>query len=157
MKTLSKIFAVAILLAAVALGGGWTTSNAKVSTINGGPGAVIAFYGNIDSTETHNSSAFTLASYDGESFYSYPIAYAYKLTSASGTPRVSLFIQYSFDQSNWANADTIVYIDSIETLQKGVLNLNDVKAPYYRVVGRGESNNRLDLICDLKLYAYRKD
>jgi len=130
----------------------------KITTNNIGTSQVVSFEMIVDSLSTLTTNPFTLSSFDGESFYTYPLSYGYILTSVAGLPRVSMFIQGSFDGStNWTNADTLATSDSTETFRKLSFDLNNAKYPYYRISVTGTAGNRRDTDLKFWLYAYRKD
>ncbi len=101
---------------------------------------IVSFAGSCDSTINDTSRTFTFAGYQGESFYVSPIQYSKKLNSTADTPFVSLFFQGLVDSSNWVTIDTLGIKDSLETVQRGTINFNDLKCKQYRMIIKAESN-----------------
>ena len=122
-------------------------------------GIIITVKGTIDTTDELNSSAFGLVGFDKVDFYTYPLTAAVKLAGTSlTTRRVSAFIQASYDNSNWANVDTISNADSVNTvILKTALNLNGYRAPYYRISVKGATTGNDNTTFDIRVYAYRRD
>ena len=139
----------------------WVT-NAKATTL--ADGQFLAFDLTVDSVQTYTSNVFSLNQYDNQTFYTYPLNYQKLITSAAGTPYVTATIQGSFTTAftSASVVDTILLVDSVETVGRGVLNLNDWKFPYYRLSIIGATNgagtkNRADTVLKLWIYANFKD
>lgn len=126
-----------------------------------GNGVVWAFEVEVDSLENYTSKAFSLSPYDADDFSEYhPLHFGKVASSADGTPRVFVYIQGTYGDGNWFTVDTVAVADSVETYNTGTLDLNAKKCAAYRVVFdgiTGYTDNRLDTVYKLSLYAYRKD
>ncbi|MBK8663249.1 MAG: hypothetical protein IPN18_16210 [Ignavibacteriales bacterium] len=97
--------------------------------------------------------------WDGVDLTSYPLTAGVKLAGTSlATRRLSCFLQASYDLTNWANVDTISYIDSVNTLiLKTGLTLNGYRAPYYRFYVLGGTSANDNTTYDIRLYAWKRE
>lgn len=164
MKRSSSIASVlaVILLAALCL---FPASNAEAQGYSENPakynpdgnGIVYRYTAVVDSLNNYTSNAFSISSYDAESFSTYPIAFGYKVSSVAAVPNVFIYIQGTYGDGNWFAVDTVAANDSAETYTTGTLDLNGKKCASYRVVLDGQTGNEEDTIVTLSLYAYRKD
>lgn len=155
----------AILLVAIpAFSQGSWSNNASIVTGFAGEnqGRMIVFTCAVDSVDTLISSTFSLAKYDG-SYYTtdtsgnaifQEVPYAYIATSALGSPKLTTYIQGSYDQSNWFVVDTLCTDLTSESLTKGTAQLFRYHIPFYRAVVYGVELNRSDTIFDFRFYCY---
>jgi hypothetical protein len=116
---------------------------------------LLVYHFSIDSLSSDSSAAFSLAPYDAESFYTYPLSYAKQLSSA-GTPKVTLLLQGYYGFGTWGTIDTIFTADSVTTLSFGTIDLNNKHCPWYRLKGNGTTGNRRDTKLDFGIYASKR-
>jgi hypothetical protein len=154
--TLTIIFLMACCSVTPAFAQGFTT-NAEVSWGEDDNGQVFRFVATIDSLNTYTSKAFYLSEYDGESLFSYPVAYGKVASSVVGVPKIKSIIQGTYGDGNWFNVDTLSTSDSVETYNTGTVDLNNRKCLAYRIEISGVTTNPGDTIYTLSLYAYRRE
>lgn len=152
------IFVVMLALAMVPVTFGQFTTNTSSTGV--GESRYWYWAGTIDSVDTMYSNVFSLSEFDAVSFYDYPINYAKLWESTIGMPFVKVFIQGTYDRSNYTVVDTLA-IDSLETFARGNLNINDYKFPYYRLMIEGYTagdgdKNKSDTAFKIWLYAYHR-
>lgn len=112
----------------------------------------------VDSLSTVNGEWINISKFDGDNFYTYSPSYGKLLTSAKGTPKVTVTIEGSFDQTNVSVIDTVGGpSDSLETFAASKTDLNNRKFPYIRFKFKGEARNRRDTIVKTVLYFYKKE
>lgn len=121
-----------------------------------GTAKLIKFSGKIDSLSTLSSNPFNLNGYNTD-YYSYPLSAQKLFTSTSGTPKVKVIIQGTFNGSTYTNIDTIGVADSVESVVKANYDMNGAIYPQYRLTITGATNNRRDTLFEIYLYAYKKD
>lgn len=121
------------------------------------PGETVEFQCNVDSLGADTSRTFTLAKYDGVSWTDHPISTFRLLTSAAGTPKISTYIDGSFDGSTWFVVDTLGTDITSESATKSTTSLKNLKYPYYRMRNKGGAANRRDSIIKWIWYLYHKD
>ena len=136
-------------------GDGTWSNNAEV--IEHYPGAIIYFKCTVDSIDTLTSRSFTLSRWDGANFSTSPIWYQRTLNSAAGTPKITTYIQGSFDGSTWVAVDTLGSAVTTESTTQGSIDLNNKKFPYYRFIDYGVALNHSDTIDRWWFYMYHKD
>jgi hypothetical protein len=122
---------------------------------------IVSFAGTVDSVLTDTSNTFTFAGYQGESFYDVPIQYTKLLTAAHGKPYCKIIFQGLVDSTNWTNIDTLGTVDSLETVQRGTLDFNNLKSKKYRMivaaVQNGATTPSNDFLLSLYLFLPRRD
>jgi hypothetical protein len=132
MKKIILIITIALLFA--------TNITAQTTTDNLSIKKTIDFYAAwngvaIDSAETIYSQVFDLANYNDASFYSYPLA-LYRSLSSADSIHISAYMLVNYvDPSlnaHWIVADTL-FVATTATATKSTANLNNVKAPYYKI------------------------
>lgn len=169
MKKLSYIMLIGLILALLIFAvpvfsqGNWS-NDAKTLTGFAGEnqGRMIVFTCTVDSVDTLISSTFSLAKYDGAYYTTdasgnaifQDVPYAYIATSALGSPKLTTYIQGSYDQSNWFVVDTLCTNLTSESLTTGTAQLFRYHIPYYRAVVYGVALNRSDTIFDFRFYCY---
>jgi len=170
-KVLSLIILTAILSIAIPAfpQGSWINDAKNVTGFAGeNQGRMIVFTCAVDSVDTLTSKTFSLAKYDGckelysalDSIYilssemSIEVPYAYIANSILGSPKVTTYIQGSYDQLNWFNVDTLCTNLTSESLTKGTAQLFRHHVPYYRAVVYGVAQNRRDTVFDFRFYFY---
>lgn len=114
--------------------------DAAVSYTDEYSGMIVSFAGTVDSLMNDTSKTFTFAGYQGESWYVNPIQYSKKLNAVHGKPYVTTIFQGLLDSANWVNIDTLGVKDSIETVQRGTIDLNNLKCRLYRIIVKAEQN-----------------
>lgn len=171
MKKIVSFLLLSMLLLALSVpglaGDGTWSNDAKLSTGFAGEkqGAMRIFTCIVDSVDTLTSETFSLARYDGYAVHADSatglgqwirpeVPAGWLATSSAGTPKVTAYVQGSYDESNWFNVDTVATDLTAETLQKGTLQLLRYLVPYYRVVVYGVATNNPDTVFDLRLYLY---
>ncbi len=111
----------------------------------------------LDGDTVHYGTAFTdtLKSVDVLfSEISIETPYAYIATSVLGSPKLTTYIQGSYDESNWFNVDTLCTDLTGETLVKETAQLFRYHVPYYRAIVYGVALNRSDTVFDFRFYFY---
>lgn len=150
-----------VLSALVFAQGSWT-ANAKRT---GQPfGDVYRFTCTVDSVDTLTSFVFKLGRYDhvywgtpaDTTNIEYPFRIQYTATSTLGSPKLTGYVQGSFDGSNWDAVDTLFTNLTSESRTVADLDLNNKKYPQYRVVVYGVAPNRSDTVFDMFLYCYQE-
>lgn len=135
--------------------------DAAVSYSDQYAGMVVSFAGTIDSTTVDTSNVFTFAGYQGESWYVNPIQYTKKLNAVYGKPYCKIIFQGLVDSSNWTNIDTLGTVDSLETVQRGTIDFNNLKCRQYRMIltatTNGASTPSNDFDFSLWLFLPRRD
>lgn len=125
------------------------------------PGEILRFTCALDSVDQDTSRNFSLGKYDGARWTTAPIWLQRKISSAAGKPYVTVFLDGSFDASNWFACDTLMTADSLETAGLIQINLTNYKFPWYRIrsngIQYGGGVNRSDTILDMIWYLYQKD
>ena len=141
--------------------GSWTNDAVKVTGFEGEKqGSMLTFTCSVDSVDTLTSSTFSLAKYDGykELYSSQEVSietpYAYIATSAAGSPKITCYIQGSYDESNWFVVDTLCTDLTSETLAKSTAQLFRYHVPYYRAIVYGIALCRSDAVFDFRFYFY---
>jgi len=162
---LKKISMILLVLAIVLMAfpdpanatGAWSTGkNATWTNFDQGKRLNFQYqYSTGDSTSNDTSATFSLARFDGDSYSTYPVPYGYMFTSTLGSPKISVFIDYSYDNTNWAVADTLCSSITSEALAKGTKDYNNIKAPYFRLRIDGIALNRHDTLVKIWFYFYR--
>jgi hypothetical protein len=148
---MKKIFSLALLLISFLLVTLTPAQTLELEKGNGGS-LFVTFSADVDSNATVASDPFTIDEFDGASFTTYPINYTKIQSSVSDKPHITATIEGSNDLANWVVIDTVgTPGDSLETLYKGTLTLNDTsynnKFHYYRVKYVGLDTNRDDATC----------
>ena len=82
------------------------------------------------------------------------VPYAYIASSVLGSPKITTYIQGSYDESNWFDVDTLCTDLTGETLVKGTAQLFRYHVPYYRAVVYGIALCRSDAAFDFRFYSY---
>lgn len=120
-------------------------------------GEVITFACSVDSIDTLTSRTFSMTEFDGmaDSTFS-EVPMAYKVSSSAGTPKVTVYIQGSYDDENYFSIDTIATDQTAETLQKGFVDVFKYIVPYHQVVIEGIETSRADTEFKMWLYPYWK-
>ena len=95
------------------------------------------------------SNWFTIQGYNGVDFSTSQINYTKLLTSDTAKPRITTIFEGTNDLTNVYALDTLgIVADSIETAQKGVLNLNSANGSnhfyYYRIHQKAEAGGFTD-------------
>ncbi len=170
VKAMQKIGVGCLLLFALAAGttdayagdGTWTV-NGKRDRLT--QGEMLRFTATVDSVDTLTSNVFHLDKYDhvywGKATDAttkeiFPFRIQYQASSAAGSPKLTAYVQASFDKANWFNADTVFADLTSETLTRADLDLNNVKAPYYRILLYGVALNRKDTVFDIDWWCYQE-
>jgi len=155
MKRLFFILLMILPVILTAQTSSWSV-NAKEEVLQNG--SIIHFTGTIDSVDTLRSRVFSLAKFDAESFYTYPLTYTLKLSGGSAsTQKISVELLGSLDGTNWKVLDTLSYRDSATTFITTTANLNNLKYPKIKVhVFGGTSANALTGFVGA-IYAYKED
>jgi hypothetical protein len=86
-----------------------------------------------------------------------PFWIQYQATSAAGSPKITGYIEGSFDGSNWDPVDTLFTDLTSETRTVAQLNFNNKKYPQYRMKIFGVALNRSDTVFNAYLYAYQEE
>lgn len=146
-----KYFITLILLAVISWGQ-TTTDNVAVSKPGGG--YYISCNVAIDSAETIYSQLLSFRDNDGFSYYTYPWNYGYDLATKDSI-KCSIYLICSYDNTNWITADTLFTATSA-TAAKGTANLNNVKAPYWKVKVVNEEGAKANTL-KLGIYQPLKD
>lgn len=120
---------IAFLLLTFAVFAQTTTDNAAISKPGGG--YFIQYNIAVDSGETIYSQVLSFRDNDAFSYVTYPWHYGYDL-AVKDSINVSAYLLCSFDNSNWIAADTL-FTATTATATKGTANLNNVKAPFWKV------------------------
>lgn len=161
MKKTLGIFILFFLLAllsvivnAHAQSGSYTKDAVFTSTF---PGDKIEFECALDSVDADTSRTLSLARHDGLSFTDHPISAFYKLTSAAGTPKISTYIDGTFDGVTWFAVDTLLTDATSETATKTTITLNNHKYPFYRMRNVGVATNNPDSVIRWIWYLYYRD
>lgn len=114
-------------------------------------------YSEIDSIDTDTSASFTLAKFNNVSFSDMPIKVQYQAVSTLGTPKLTVYIDGSFDGTNWVRVDTLVTDLTSEAVTQADLDLNNQKYPYYRQTASGVASNHSDTTFYTKWYLYQRE
>ncbi len=137
------------------------TRDAAVSYSDLYSGEIVSFTGTVDSVCTDTSAVFTFAGYQGDAFSLNPIQYTKKLASAAAKPCVKIIFQGQLSDGNWTNVDTLGTADSLETVQRGTIDFNNLKSVQYRMILSGTTSgtltNATDATFSLYLFLPRKD
>jgi len=151
---MKKFSTILILLLAVASFGFAADFNAVFQPI--GENHLITFTTSVDSVDTLVSSDFTLTLYDDGGFSSYPVKCWSKATSTLGSPKLTAYVQGSWDQSTYTNIDTIFSASTSETAALVDLDMNGALYPYYRIYLLGVALNRSDTELTIKWLLYHR-
>lgn len=163
-----KIFSFAVLALLVSLLAGVNEVQAQSGTYTKDavfsaqyPGATLRFTCALDSIDADTSRAFSIGKYDGQRWTTVPVHAQKLITSAVGKPYVTVYLDGSFDNSNWFACDTLVTADSVETAGLIEINFSNKKFPWYRVrsngIAYGAGKNRTDTIFDMIWYLYQEN
>ncbi|MCA0388483.1 MAG: hypothetical protein LCH52_08310 [Bacteroidetes bacterium] len=115
-------------------------------------GVQYKFSGKVDSLSTIYSKTFPLM----VSADSIKLNVGRKLTSA-GTPKVSIVLQGSLDNTNWDSLLTFYTSDSLKTYSSKKTGTTSIY-PNYRLKMYGTAGNRKDVTFEFYLYTwYRKE
>ncbi len=121
-----------------------------------GDNHLVTFSTEVDSVDTLVSDTFTLTLYDNDSFSSYPIKCWSQATSTLGSPKLTAYVQGSWDKSTYTNVDTIFSASTSEAVALVDLDLNGNVYPYYRIYLLGVALNRSDTELDIKWLLYHR-
>lgn len=159
--------------------GTWAT-NGNAYKIPHYPGEIKYFECTVDSVDTLTSNYFSLGKWDAvywgtpqdtvpkgyivagdTSYYAdqqrSPFKLQYQASSTLGSPKITGYVQGSFDLTNWVNVDTLFTDLTSESLTRADLDLNNEKYPWYRVVIYGVALNRSDTTFIMRWYCYHND
>lgn len=117
---------------------------------------LVSFETSVDSVDTLVTDNFTLTLYDDDGFSSYPIKSWSKATSTLGSPKLTAYVQGTWDKVNYTNVDTIFSGSTSETATLVDLDLNGAIYPYYRIYLLGVALNRSDTELQMKWLLYHK-
>ena len=169
------LFAIIFLMVAqmASAGDGEWTSNAtrSGSTVYGD---VIRFTCTVDSVDTLTSASFTLGKYDNAYWgtprdtvgnldstlaanLGKPFRLQYTATSVLAAPKLTGYVQGSFDGTNWDAVDTLFTDFVSESRTVANYDLNNRKYPFYRVVIYGVALNRSDTVFDMYWWCYTEE
>mgnify|MGYP000729630150 CR=1 FL=1 len=164
MKKFISFFMILMLISVLTFASGsWTNNAVKITGFAGEKqGSMLIFTCSVDSVDTLTSGTFSLAKYDGNYFtvdtagtsHFQEVPYAYIATSALGSPKLTCYIQGSYDQSNWFNVDTLCTDLTSESLAIGTAQLFRYHVPYYRTIVYGVALNRSDTVFDFRFYLF---
>lgn len=140
-----------------------TFLNAQI-TVNGetktfGDGITFTYAGVVDTTDTLTTKEFSLADYDGFSFYDYPLSFQAFLTGGSqSTRKVSVYLLGSnFNDANkFVVVDTALYKDSTTSSIFPTINLNGKKYARYKWKITGETSN-VETNITFAVYVYKRE
>ena len=132
--------------------GTWT-ANAEV--INLAQGKVVKFTFSLDSAGTLTSNSFAVHEHDDFLWSTETIQATYKFTSVDSLPKLSCYIDGSYDNSNFARIDTLFSDAAGEVQVFANTDLNSIHAPYLRVTFVGIELGADDQTGFLQLYFYQ--
>lgn len=157
-KFLRLFFVIALLATGLQAQSGAYTADAVFTPHY--PGYTVRFTCALDSVDVDTSRTFSFASSDAAIQAGAPIYAQRSIVSASGTPKVSTYIDGSYDGSTWFACDTLGTDVTSETTASVTVDLN-VSAkgvfPWYRMRNVGVATNNPDTIADWILYLYHND
>ena len=96
----------------------------------------------LDSVGTLTSNSWDASEYDDVVYSTQGLAFAYKLTSAAGSPKITAVLWGSMDNSNFFIIDTLLSAVTSETATASYADMNGLNAPYHRVVLTGIAAGR---------------
>lgn len=122
-------------------------------------GELLTFVCPLDSVDLDTSKAFSLGRYDYGIRAGQSISVERVITSA-GTPKITTYIDKSFDKTNWLACDTIGTDVTSKTRTVIQVDLNAStagSAPWYRMRAIGVATNTHDSIIYYKFYLHHRD
>ncbi|TAK59427.1 MAG: hypothetical protein EPO24_07770 [Bacteroidetes bacterium] len=143
----------------------WTKNAVEVRLDKGG--RMWSFQASVDSVANDTSKAFTFDGFMIDSTARYGVSYGAIHSSTAGASLIKVYIQGSYDASNWVAVQTLLGASdssSVETYQTGITYLNTgnptgvlQRFPYYRVIIDGQPGNRSDCVVYLRLHPWKRD
>ena len=115
-------------------------------------GQILHFRAQLDSVDQDTSRNFGITKYFSalRVMSTNPFESQRQISSVLGAVNVSVFIDRSYDNSNWSVIDTLADSVTSETAARITFNLNNIRAPFYRLRARNNATSRRDAIVDFK-------
>jgi hypothetical protein len=125
-----------------------------------GNGVVYSYAGVVDTSDTVTTKEFSLAEFDGFSFYDYPLSFqAFLSGGTASTQKVSVYLLGSNfnDATKFVVVDTALFKDSsLSSIYPTAINLNGKRYARYKWKITGETGN-VETNITFAVYAYKRE